>query len=843
MTLDSTKPTITITGNGSTTVFTYPFFSKDKDTIVVTVTDRAVTPYASTTIDPALYTVDVEAGTVTYPLTGSPLPATKTITIQRIIPLEQQTDFLNQSSYYIENTETAFDYNMMAIQQLDAKVDRAVVLPLGSTQTGEEFLQAYKDASDQIAVATSTLPKALFNDVVAFTDPATVTLDGTHNGKLLRIKTPSLGTVVTLPDMNSVTLPYQVAIFRDTGSTGGLVVSRSASDTIQGATTFSISSIGNTVVFVADLVGGTAHDWTPVSMGGTPLASVGTTQLVDNAVTFSKFQQVNACNLIGNFSTSAGNISQLPLNTTSVYARGAGGIRSYTLNASNFTFDDTNNIISTAGSSIADNSLTLAKLAQQTATTVLCNNTTSTANVNALALSTSSVLGRGAGGIRSYAMGAGFSFDDTGNILNYVVPSATITSAMIVDATITGSDIATGTITSGNILDGTITGTDIASGTVTSSNILDGTITGTDIATGTVALTNLATQGANTILANATGSSASPTAVTINASSLVGRGASGNITNITLDTTAFQLISGGLYNSIPMMVPGGRLTVSSSLAVPDIGSTDPTGYDDGGTGVTTIYYLPWLHNRIALYDTTNSIWRIVSFTSVSASTSGLTSGNVYDVFAQWTGSTSTFNLVFSAWSSQSSRGAGSPLVQQDGVYVASGSADKRYLGTLFASTSGQILDNKRQRYLWNFYNQVSRPFTAFDTSAVSSWTYSTATWRQSNATTTNRFETVVGFDVNSFNASFCQRVAGSTSSYAAIGIGRSATAPDFSASTAASTTAATSLTVNYHGKIGLGLRYLYMLEIGSGTAGTFYTTSGGGIGTNPWQGMTGNFLM
>lgn len=56
-----------------------------------------------------------------------------------------------------------------------------------------------------------------------------------------------------------------------------------------------------------------------------------------------------------------------------------------------------------------------------------------------------------------------------------------VTSAMITDATITGTDIATGTITSTNILDATITGTDIASGTITSTNIANDTIVNADI--------------------------------------------------------------------------------------------------------------------------------------------------------------------------------------------------------------------------------------------------------------------------------------------------------------------------------------------------------------------------
>jgi len=61
------------------------------------------------------------------------------------------------------------------------------------------------------------------------------------------------------------------------------------------------------------------------------------------------------------------------------------------------------------------------------------------------------------------------------------ITGSVVTSANIVDGTITGTDIATGTITSTNILDGTVTGSDIASGTITSTNIADGTIVNADI--------------------------------------------------------------------------------------------------------------------------------------------------------------------------------------------------------------------------------------------------------------------------------------------------------------------------------------------------------------------------
>jgi hypothetical protein len=69
----------------------------------------------------------------------------------------------------------------------------------------------------------------------------------------------------------------------------------------------------------------------------------------------------------------------------------------------------------------------------------------------------------------------------------------------------------------------------IPSGSITTDDILDGTIVNVDIsASAAIALSKMATQAANTVVANATGSAAVPTAVSVGTNSVLGRVA-GNI--------------------------------------------------------------------------------------------------------------------------------------------------------------------------------------------------------------------------------------------------------------------------------------------------------------------------
>ena len=124
MTVSTTSNSITLPGNGATTTFSFPFPGLSSADIVVQTTTAGVT----TTISPSAYAVALNApiapnptgvgGTVTYPLSGTPLASGSTITIIRILSVIQGSSFANQGTVYPSAVEQALDYLTMLVQAI-----------------------------------------------------------------------------------------------------------------------------------------------------------------------------------------------------------------------------------------------------------------------------------------------------------------------------------------------------------------------------------------------------------------------------------------------------------------------------------------------------------------------------------------------------------------------------------------------------------------------------------------------------------------------------------------------------------------------------------------------------
>ncbi len=135
MTITTTASAIAYQGNGVTTTFSYAFLIPSQDNLIVSITDSdgnvtvlLTSEYTVTGID------DPDGGIVTYPLTGSPLALLEYITIERELPLTQETDLLNQSGYYPDVVEDALDYITMLVQQVSRDTLRALVAPLNDPE-------------------------------------------------------------------------------------------------------------------------------------------------------------------------------------------------------------------------------------------------------------------------------------------------------------------------------------------------------------------------------------------------------------------------------------------------------------------------------------------------------------------------------------------------------------------------------------------------------------------------------------------------------------------------------------------------------------------------------------
>ncbi len=288
--------------------------------------------------------------------------------------------------------------------------------------------------------------------------------------------------------------------------------------------------------------------------------------------------------------------------------------------------------------------------------------------------------------------------------------------------------------------------------------------------------------------------------------------------------------------------PQGRLTLTSGVAI--------TTADV--TGALIVYYTPAIGSLIPIYN--GSSFLLMSFAQLSNDTAQSSTGKagpavvgnnlIYDLFV-WNDSGTLRLTRGPAWTTDKLRGTGvgtTEIQLVNGVWtnvVAITNGPGAGLGTLVGSVrsngSAQLVDSKLFRWVSNIYNVALRPMFVIDTTA--SWNYTTATFRQANATAANQLDFLQSVGGNPLSA----RVQGNysntvASNYGIVGI---------DLDTINTTTLVSNInTINYvpnggqlvvtnaifYGFPGAGRTFAIWKEYSAAVgAGTFYGTGGGPI--------------
>lgn len=279
-----------------------------------------------------------------------------------------------------------------------------------------------------------------------------------------------------------------------------------------------------------------------------------------------------------------------------------------------------------------------------------------------------------------------------------------------------------------------------------------------------------------------------------------------------IPTLPISISNGGTgLTSLPH-VNGFRLTLTSGTPV----TTSDV------TGATTIYAAPHSHNLISLWNGTE--WRLYQSAEMSKSLGTLTNAIGYDVFCFLNSGVPT--LEFLAWSNATTRATA--VVQQNGVWVKSGDATRRLLGSFYTTSTTTTEDSMAKRFVSNVDNRVNRKL--FRTETAANWTYSTSTIRQANGNTANQVSVFNTLDIEPVTLTLTiNRVVNSitTNRAVAVGIGLdSTTTITGQHQTGNAGVSFANISAKFDDFVGIGKHDLNWLEYGGGAdTQTWFNTS------------------
>lgn len=329
MSLETVSVIKQYSGNGVTTAFSYPYkFLANGDLVVIlTDSDGLETTQTITTHYSVSGAGEDAGGTVTMvtaPASG------ETLTIYRDPTATQSLDLRENDSAPAEEIEKAFDRLTMLVQRINEVLGNTVSLSdgfvdaftltlptdlatasvalvtnatgdgwaVGPTVTEISNAQTYatnaaSSATASAASATASAASAtaaassatsaaasataaqnavsssIWNDVVFITNAdSPYTIDNTHRGKLIAVDTSSGNVSITMPTIAGLDLSsaYVVGIKKTTSDGNSVTVSRASTDTIDGATSKTISVADSGATFIPD-TDPAPDEWTTADFG------------------------------------------------------------------------------------------------------------------------------------------------------------------------------------------------------------------------------------------------------------------------------------------------------------------------------------------------------------------------------------------------------------------------------------------------------------------------------------------------------------------------------------------------------------------------------------------------
>jgi len=307
---------------------------------------------------------------------------------------------------------------------------------------------------------------------------------------------------------------------------------------------------------------------------------------------------------------------------------------------------------------------------------------------------------------------------------------------------------------------------------------------------------------------------------------------------------AFNAGAGGwcLMNpafTLPIGIPQGRLTLAS--ATPVMSATV--------SGATTVYYTPYLGNQTPIFNVagTTSLG-MTTFAELSQATTDATKSPAacaanknYDLFL-WNDAGTLRCTRGAAWTNDTTRATA--LTRSSGLLVNNGAVTNGpasgkgiYVGTVRTNGSSQIDyifgassagGTAGFLGLWNMYNRRLTSTSVQDSTV--SWTYTTATWRQANASNGMQVSYVIGIAEENISAVYTSASSSTSGGSAGItcGVGDdSITSPSGVIGAFTGSASTLSISCGVHRMATVGFHYFAALEMG-GISGGIETWYGNG---------------